>query len=172
MDLYYESPILDFRKEQYMDEKIKAINGELTQIYKLEDDLYHRYGVFFGLSDPAVWVLYGLYEDTEQMLTQNDLVSNWFYPKQTINYTVSTLVKNGWVRLEQRPVAGNSKAIRLTEDGKRICQEKILPLMQAEENCLRRMTEEELELLLRLNKKRITYFAEEMKKITGEQNEH
>lgn len=57
-----------------MDEKIRAINSELTQMYKWEDDLYHRYGIFFGLSDPAVWVLYGLYEDTEQVFTQNDLV--------------------------------------------------------------------------------------------------
>lgn len=151
-----------------MDEKIKAINGKLTQMYKWEDDLYHRYGVFFGLSDPAVWVLYSLYENTEQILTQNDLVSACFYPKQTINYTVSTLVKNGWVQLEQLPVSGNSKAVRLTEEGKHICKEKILPLMQAEEVSLRRMTEEELELLLRLNKKRITYFAEEIQKITGE----
>lgn len=151
-----------------MDEKIRAINSELTQLYKWEDDLYHRYGVFFGLSDPAVWVLYGLYEDTEQVLTQNDLVSAWFYPKQTINYTVSTLVKNGWVKLEQLPVAGNSKAVLLTEDGKRVCREKILPLMQAEENSLSRMTEEERELLLRLNRKQFAYLEEEIKKITGE----
>ena len=154
-----------------MDEKIRAINSELTQMYKWEDDLYHRYGVFFGLSDPAVLVLYGLYEDTEQVLTQNDLVSAWFYPKQTINYTVNTLVKNGWVKLEQLPVARNSKAVLLTEEGKRICEEKILPLMQAEEKSLSRMTEEERELLLRLYKKQLSYFEEEIQKITGEKSE-
>lgn len=153
-----------------MDEKIRAINSELTQMYKWEDDLYHRYGVFFGLSDPAVWVLYGLYEDTEQVLTQNDLVSTWFYPKQTINYTVNTLVKNGWVKLEQLPVARNSKAVLLTEEGKRICEEKILPLMQAEEKSLSRMTEEEQELLLRLTKKQFSFFEEEIQKITGEKS--
>lgn len=83
-----------------MDANIRAINSELTQLYKWEDELYHRYGVFCGLSDPAVWILYGLYEDTEQILTQNDLVSTWFYPKQTINYTVNALVKRGLVKLE------------------------------------------------------------------------
>lgn len=154
-----------------MDEKIRAINSELTQMYKWEDDLYHRYGMFFCLSDPAVWVLYGLYEDTEQVLTQNDLVSAWFYPKQTINYTVRTLVKNGWVKLEQLSVARNSKAVLLTEEGKRICEEKILPLMQAEEKSLSRMTEEERELLLRLYKKQLSYFEEEIQKITGEKSE-
>lgn len=151
-----------------MNETIRAINSELTQMYKWEDDLYHRYGVFCGLSDPSVWVLYGLYEDTEQVLTQNDLVSTWFYPKQTINYTVNTLVKNGWVELKQLPVARNNKAVLLTEKGKQICKEKILPLMQAEENSLSRMTEEERELLLHLTKKQFMYFEEEIRKITGE----
>ena len=154
-----------------MDARIRAINSELTQLYKWEDELYHRYGVFCGLSDPAVWILYGLYEDTEQILTQNDLVSTWFYPKQTINYTVNALAKKGWVKLEQLPVARNSKAILLTEEGRRICEEKMLPLMQAEENSLSRMTEEERELLLRLAQKQMTYFEEEIQKITGGKSE-
>lgn len=153
-----------------MDEKIRAINSELSQLYQKEDDLYHRYGVFFGLSDPTVWVLYGLYENPERILTQNELASTWFYPKQTINYTVNALVKNGWVKLEQLPMARNNKAVLLTEDGKRICQEKILPLMQAEEQSFSRMTEEEQILLFRLTKKRITYFEEEIQKITGEKS--
>lgn len=154
-----------------MEPRIREINSELTQLYKWEDELYHRYGVFCGLSDPAVWVLYSLYEDTEQILTQNDLSSTWFYPKQTINYTVNALVKKGLVKLEQLPVARNSKVILLTEEGKRICEEKMLPLMQAEENSLSRMTEQERELLLRLAKKQMTYFEEEIQKITGEKSE-
>lgn len=159
------------KKEKFkMDKKIRALNSELTQLYKCEDDLYHRYGVFFGLSDPMVWVLYGLYEDTEEVLTQNDLVSTWFYPKQTVNYTVNALVKNGWVELKQLPVARNNKAVLLTEEGKRICKEKILPLMQAEEKSLSRMTDEEREMLLYLFKKQLTYFEEEITNITGEKS--
>ncbi len=155
-----------------MDEKVRSINSEFTQLYKREDDLYHRYGVFFGLSDPAVWILYGLYEDTERIVTQNDLVSTWFYPKQTINYTVGTLVQRGLVELRQLPVARNSKAVLLTEEGKRFCKERILPLMQAEERSLSRMTEEEQEQLLRLSKKQLAYFEEEIQKITGEKSEN
>lgn len=155
-----------------MDEKVRSINSEFTQLYKREDDLYHRYGVFFGLSDPAVWILYGLYEDTERIVTQNDLVSTWFYPKQTINYTVGTLVQRGLVELRQLPVARNSKAVLLTEEGKRFCEERILPLMQAEERSLSRMTEEEQEQLLRLSKKQLAYFEEEIQKITGEKSEN
>ncbi len=154
-----------------MDKSIHALNSELTQLYKQEDDLYHRYGVHVGLSDPAVWVLYGLYEDTERIITQNDLVSTWSYPKQTINYTVGTLVKNGWVELKQLPGSGNSKAILLTEDGMRICRERMLPLMRAEEQSLGRMSTEERTQLLNLMKKHISFFEEEIGKIMGEKNE-
>lgn len=151
-----------------MDDRIKEINSALTQLYKSEDELYHRYGVCCSLSDPAVWVLYGLFEDPARTITQNDLVSTWFYPKQTINYTVAALVKNGWVELKQLPVARNSKAVILTEEGERICKERILPLMRAEETALKRMTDEEREQLFVLTKKKFAYFEEEIAKITGD----
>lgn len=150
-----------------MNERIKEINTELTQTYKLEDDLYHRYGIFCGLSDPAVLILYSLYENKNKTITQNELVSTWFYPKQTINYTVNSLIKKGWIRLEQLPIPGNNKAILLTEEGKQICNEKIAPLILAEENSLIRMTEQEREILLNLTKKHLTFFEEEIQKITG-----
>lgn len=151
-----------------MDSKARAINTAFTQIARREDELYHRYGVFCGLSDPAIWVLYTLYEEKDTTYTQNDLVSIWFFPKQTLNYTVSGLVKNGWIQLEQLPGGRNRKAIRLTEEGERICEEKIRPLMVAEEKALTRMTSEEQELLLHLSETYFSYFEEEIKKITGE----
>lgn len=153
-----------------MDSKIRSLNMALTQLAKQSDELYHRYGVYTGLSDSAIWVLYTLYEEEGSTYTQNDLVSMWFYPKQTINYTVSSLVKNGWIVLEQLPGGRNRKALRLTKEGERICKEKILPLMLAEENSLSRMTEEEQELLLKLNEKQFSYFQEEIMKITQSKN--
>lgn len=152
--------------EIFMEKKISAFNSEMTQTYKKEDDLYHRYAVFFGLSDPAVWVLYSLYEDEDKEYTQNDLVSMWFCPKQTVNYTVGKLSEKGLLTLSQRQVARNSKSVRLTEAGRRLCEEKILPLMRAEEGSLMRLTDEEREQLLRLKRKYIDYFEEEINKIT------
>lgn len=151
-----------------MEQKIRTRNIELTQLSKQMDELYHHYGAASGLSDPAIWVLYTLYEDEHATYTQNDLVCMWFYPKQTINYTVSSLVKNGWIELEQLAGGRNRKAIRLTKEGKHICDEKILPLMLAEENALAHMTEEEQILLLKLMKKHFTNFEEEILKITKE----
>lgn len=150
-----------------MNEKIRALNIALSQLYKREDELYHRYSVHCGLSDPATWVLYTLYEEENRIYTQNDLVSLWSFPKQTLNYAVSGLVKSGWVKLEQLPGGRNRKAVLLTEEGERICAEKILPLMLAEERSLLGLTEEEQELLLRLYQKQCDAFEAEIQKLTG-----
>lgn len=96
-----------------MNPKIRSLNMALTQRSKQMDELYHRYGVASELSDPAIWVLYTLYEDENATYTQNDLVCMWFYPKQTINYTVSSLVKNGWIELEQLAGGRNRKVDKM-----------------------------------------------------------
>lgn len=150
-----------------MNPEIRETNMALTQLFKQIDELYHRYAVHSGLSDPAVWVLYSLYEDEEKTYTQNDLVSMWFYPKQTVNYTVNSLVKNGWIYLEQLPGGRNRKAIRLTQKGEEICEEKILPLMLAEERSLACMSKEEQALLLKLTEKQFTNLEEEIEKIVS-----
>lgn len=154
-----------------MDDKIRALNVALTQLYKQGDELYHRYSVYVGLSDPAVWVLYTLYEDENTVYTQNDLVSLWSCPKQTVNYAVSGLVKNGWLRLEQLSGGRNRKAVVLTEAGRQVCNEKILPLLLAEERSLQVLTAEERELLLQLNAKQCRAFEQEINKLTGETSE-
>lgn len=158
-----------------MEEKIHAHIAELSQLYKWEDDLYHRYSVYCGLSDPASWVLYTLYEamlmpEKDKPYTQNELVTLWYYPKQTVNHAVMGLVQKGFVRLEQLPGAGNSKAIWLTAEGEQFCHKKILPLMQAEERSFGQMTTEEQELLLQLTRKKCMYLENEMQKITGDEN--
>lgn len=154
-----------------MNDKIRTLNIALSQLYKKEDELYHRYSVHCGLSDPATWVLYTLYEEEDRVYTQNDLVTLWSFPKQTVNYAVSGLVQNGWLRLEQLPGGRNRKAVLLTEEGERICEEKILPLMLAEERSLLGLTEEEQELLLRLYQKQCAAFEEEIAQLTGGERE-
>ena len=85
-----------------MDSEVKAQNIALNQFCKRINEQYHAYAVHCGLSDPALWVLYSLWE-ADTILTQNDICALWMYPKQTINFTISGLVKKGLVQLEQRP---------------------------------------------------------------------
>ncbi len=148
-----------------MEEAIKQKNIELNKIMKRTDEQYHAYAVYTKLSDPALWTLYALCEAEEQ-LTQNELASVWCYPKQTINFTISGLVKKGYVELKQLSGARNSKAVCLTEAGKTFCEKNILPLVEAEERSLKRLSPEERELLIRLNEKQCAYFEEEIRSIT------
>lgn len=151
-----------------MNDKIRSLNMTLSQMYKREDELYHRYSIYCELSDPAIWVLYTLYEDENKIYTQNDLVSMWSYPKQTVNYAVSGLVKNGWIKLEQLPGGRNRKAVLLTKEGERICEKKILPLMLAEERSLQGLTETEQDLLSQLIQKQYACLEAEIKKLIGD----
>ena len=104
--------------------KRQELNTALNQLYKKQDDLYHEYAAHFGLSDTAFWILYSLCE-TEDTYTQNMLADMWHLPKQSINSSVSTLVKAGYIKLEQMAVARNNKALRLTPQGMQFCQRDV-----------------------------------------------
>lgn len=155
-----------------MANKITSVNMALNYLCKQMDEMYHNYSMFCGLSDPALSVLYAIFEDEDAVFTQNDMVTMWCYPKQTVNYTVGTLVKKGWLTLEQLPGARNSKALRLTEAGRDMCREKILPLMQAEERAIMRMSAEEREALLRLMTRQSNFFAEEINSVMQQNSQN
>ncbi len=140
-----------------MDAEVKAQNIALNQFYKRMNEQYHAYAVHCGLSDPSLWVLYSLWE-TEAPMTQNDIASIWMYPKQTINFTISGLVKKGCVQLEQRPGARSGKTVKLTAEGAALCQKVIVPLMEAEERSLSRLTAAERHTLISLSEKQCTSF--------------
>ena len=140
-----------------MDAEVKAQNIALNQFYKRMNEQYHAYAVHCGLSDPALWVLYSLWE-TEAPMTQNDIASIWMYPKQTINFTITGFVKKGCVQLEQRPGARSGKTVKLTAEGTALCQKAIVPLMEAEERSLSQLTDAERHTLISLSEKQCASF--------------
>lgn len=146
---------------------VRAQNIILIQNAKRLNEQYHIYAAHCGLSDPAFSILYTLHY-TEETVTQNELAVMWCYPKQTINFAVSGLVKKGYVRLEQLSGARNSKAVRLTEEGRSACREILGPLTEAEERSLLMLTEQEREMLVMLEEKQCSCFGEELKKIMRE----
>ena len=144
-----------------MNTEVKAQNMALNQHYKRMNEQYHAYAVRCGLSDPALWVLYSLWE-TDVPLTQNDICALWMYSKQTINFTISTFVKKGYVTLQQRPGARSGKSVCLTADGMALCRKVIAPLMEAEERSLLQLTEPARKLLVGLSEKQCLYFEQEV----------
>ncbi len=144
-----------------MDANVKAQNIALNQYYKRMNEQYHAYAVHCGLSDPALWVLYSLWE-SDIPLTQNDICALWMYPKQTINFTISGFLKKGYITLEQLSGARNRKAVRLTAEGRALCQRVIAPLMEAEERSLLHFTAAERAALVSMNEKQCISFEQEV----------
>ena len=144
-----------------MDRNIKELNSELNQIAKRLDEQYHLYAAHHGMSDPAFWVLYTIY-DSDRIYTQNELAGMWCFPKQTVNFAIAGLVKKDYLVLEPIAAARHSKAVRLTKKGERLCKESIAFLIAAEQRSLARMSEEERALLLSLSQKQCRLFQEEI----------
>jgi len=130
-----------------MDSEVKAQNIALNQFCKRMNEQYHAYAVHCGLSDPALWVLYSLWE-ADTILTQNDICSLWMYPKQTINFTISGLVKKGLVRL--------------TAAGEAFCHKAITPLLMAEERSLLQLADSDRRTLVALSEKQCIFFEREL----------
>lgn len=72
-------------------------------------------------------------------------------PKQTVNSSIRKLQTDGYLTLS--PGKGRSMHIHLTASGKKLIQEKLLPLIQIENDTLASFSPEECEQLLRLNAK-------------------
>ena len=71
-------------------------------------------------------------------------------------------MKKGYVYMEQLGGARNSKAVRLTEEGKTFCKQVIRPLIEAEQRALFTLTDEQRELLLRLSERQCTALETEI----------
>lgn len=135
-----------------MDFAVKEQLARLNGLYKEQGDIYHSYAADIGISETSLWILYSMVI-FNKAVTQQELCSEWHYPKQTVNSAVNGLIKSGFVILEPACSEGcRKKFLKLTEKGEEFCRFKILPLIHAEEQSLLQMGEEKRELLLILMK--------------------
>lgn len=107
------------------------------------EELYRKIASEIGLSASAFWSLYGICE-TGEVLTQITLADRLSLPKQTINSAIVGLVNDGLVELKPMTSAKNSKAVTLTEKGKKFCEMHIIPVLEAEDEAYSKLTEQEI----------------------------
>ena len=93
------------------------------------EEFYHELAVRLGLSDSAFQVLWSVAELGEGC-TQRDICRQFFLSKQTAHSSVRKLEQEGVLML--RPGSGREVAIFLTEKGKALVGEKVVPAMEAE----------------------------------------
>ena len=136
---------------------------EYNSIIKENDDIYRALSKSFGLPDCTFWILYSLRESGQEM-TQSDLCSILYMPKQTIHSSLKKLEQDGCVLF----LAGNNKKtryIRLTPKGLDLCARTVDKVLLAEESAFSSMSDEEQQLFLSLFQKSTGLLKNQMEEL-------
>ena len=143
---------------------IVLVLAAFNRAHKRMNVIYHDYAKAAGISDAAFWLMYSLYEKGGPC-TQTELCQIWFFTPQTINSALKSLEKQGLITLDFAPNSRKNKQFFFTEDGKQLVKEKIIPLVQAEEQSFLRLDEQERNALLTITQKHIGILEEEINRI-------
>lgn len=143
---------------------IGGMIDQIEQQRKEQDAIYHGVAVRHGLSDTALWVLYILHI-TPGDCTQQDLIRQCFFSKQTVNTAVSGLVNKGCLTLEMIPGTRNLKRLLLTEKGKAIVSETAQPMREAEKRAYGALSESELKQYLSVTERLTQSLRKEMENV-------
>lgn len=132
---------------------------EFNFLYRKWDGLYHDLAIKAGMSDSAFYILYAIVELGDGCL-QKDIAEHYSFSRQTINSSIQNLMSKGYISLIQ----GNrrDKHIHLTTAGQQLVRDKIIPVMKMEDTVFSKMTPVESHELLRLIRKYIQLFQEEI----------
>lgn len=139
---------------------------EYNRLYKENDELYRNAARELGLNDCAFWILYFLWENAEGAdgLTQSDICSMIYTPKQTVNSSLKRLEEDGYLRLTEGSDR-RSKLVGLTSRGKELAAETVDRVMEAELRAMGKLTEEEQTAFLGLFRKYTDLLKGEIRKI-------
>lgn len=141
---------------------ISKAQAEYNHLYKELEDLYHDVSLNAKLADSVFDIFYGIFELGDGCL-QRDICQTSFLSKQTINSAIRKMEQNGWIRLI--PGKGRSMQIFLTDSGQNIMQEKIYPIVDAENAAIATLTPEECRQMLLLHRKYAAALKNEFSKI-------
>ena len=134
--------IVRFRtKEADMDSYAKAKLAQYNKSFKAIDETYRNAAKQFGMSECAFWIIYTLRTE-EAPLTQSEICSFQYQPKQTVNSALKKLESEGlicfFVGADRR-----SKNIALTEKGLRLAKNTVDIFAESEADALLAMPENE-----------------------------
>ena len=91
--------------------------------------------------------------------TPKQIIERLQLPKQTVNSTLNTLEKKGYLHREQDTQNKRQKIIKLTESGKAFTDEILEALYQYEYQAYAQLSAEERTMLISINEKLLEYLA-------------
>ena len=110
-----------------------------------------------------MWVLYFL-TAADEPLTQQDMIEQMHFPKQTVNSAVSGLVRKGYIQLQAIPGTRNRKNLVLTGPGTVIAENTVKKLRAAEERAANQLGTEKMAQYVALHEAFLGALREEFKK--------
>lgn len=111
-----------------------------------------------------IWTLFSF----GRPCTQKEICDDWYENKQTINSAAKKLIEEGYIDIAPSPENFREKLLTFTEKGKFLAMRTVEKMLAAEKRAFARLSENEQEELIRINKKHYDFLKEEFKKIKGE----
>lgn len=142
---------------------------EYNAIMKESDNLFRNAAKILGLSDCAFWILYTLRADSS-ILTQSEICSIMYQPKQTVNSALKKLESKGYINLLHLP-DHRSKKIMLTDKGIEFSKNTVDKFIDAERTSLALLSDEEYETFIGLMRKYTNLLSTNINKLTKENKE-
>lgn len=132
-----------FTRYELVDDVRSSIGDarRLNLYFEELNSLYNGISRNLGVSNNTFNILYALLSEENltsatgdtaepQGLSQKQIGDMAFIPKQTVNYSVKQLRKQGLVREE--PITGRESRLYLTDEGRDLARKCILPVVEAE----------------------------------------
>ncbi len=146
-----------------MESQIDAEFKEYNDLHCEIGALFHDAAQRVGLSDSVMNILYTVTTYGVEC-TQSNICKLTGISRQTINSAIRKLEKDGILFLQG---GRKNKAICLTEHGRCLVAEKVIPVVEAEKAALASWTPEERKILLYLTRK----YVEDFKKNLDEEED-
>lgn len=144
-----------------MNERLKEQVDTINQRIKELNSLYHAAACKSGISDGEVCIWSTLLH-TEDEFSQRDLCELLSLPKQTVNSLIASFTNKGFAVLEHVPGTRNRKVIRLTEEGIRYGQSKVMWIFEAEKRAMEESDPQEVQAAISMLEKYIASFRKQI----------
>ncbi len=125
-----------------MGESTKKQTEVINQQIKDLVGIYRTVVGRLGMSENEFWIWYALIV-MGGSYTQQDICLMWSLSKQTVNTIISNMVRKGYASLEAIPGTRNRKEIHLTETGKAYGESSVLPIFDAEQRAMEKLSYDE-----------------------------
>ncbi|MCI8453788.1 MAG: winged helix-turn-helix transcriptional regulator [Lachnospiraceae bacterium] len=135
---------------------------EFNTLYKEMDEIYHEFALKKGISDSVLMIYYFMVQFGDGGL-QRDIAAYYCTSKQTIHSSVKKLEEQGFLCANEG--RGRDRKLYFTPAGRRFAEEKIVPLIEAENGIFADMVPEERTEFLRLTRKYVSLFREKTKRL-------